>query len=276
MNCQEALRLLYDIIDREASEVDSREVEEHLSKCRHCSEVYRVERQVHDFILAKTKNQNPELKLENLKSKIETLLEKEDQAAPDPFASGEAPEPAASPAAITRIGRYVAAAAALVVLVWTAFTVSDLFYHRAAYYELEQQHFAAERDLTHFASADLTEVALGECTKEMRYAISPAVSEFELVGGRMEKVDGIELAHFLYQRKASGCVISVFVIPADQFHIPEDVLKHAETRGGRVFYDHHCRGCRMVYHRESNVVIITATQNHDIDLMEFVPGSSAV
>jgi anti-sigma factor (TIGR02949 family) len=275
MNCQDALRLLYDIIDREASQVDTQEVQRHLEKCRHCSDVYRVERQVHDFILAKATKDNPQTHLDHLKSRVLGLLEQEDRAASDPFASGGGPD-AASPAPLVRIGRFVAAAAALVILVWTAFVVSDLFHHQAAYYSIEQQHFAAERAVAQFASGDVTDRVLGECSRGLRYQVSSQVATFELMGGRMETVDETEMAHFLYRCTEGGSVVSVFVIPVDQFEIPEDVKQYSTVRDGRVFYDHNCRGCRMVYHQNGKVVVITACQDRNVDLLEFIPGSSAV
>ena len=43
MNCRDALRLLYDFIDKEAPEHDASQVEAHLKKCRHCSAKYELE-----------------------------------------------------------------------------------------------------------------------------------------------------------------------------------------------------------------------------------------
>jgi len=50
MNCQEALSLLYDVIDKEASEIDAREVEKHLKNCQDCAGVYRLEQSVNELI----------------------------------------------------------------------------------------------------------------------------------------------------------------------------------------------------------------------------------
>lgn len=43
MNCRDALRLLYDFVDKEAPEQDASQVEDHLKKCRHCSAKYELE-----------------------------------------------------------------------------------------------------------------------------------------------------------------------------------------------------------------------------------------
>ena len=74
MNCQEALDLLYDIIDKEASDIDTQQVQEHLNHCRDCFEKYKVEGAVHDFIKAKLDSDTPGPRLDTLKSRILTRL----------------------------------------------------------------------------------------------------------------------------------------------------------------------------------------------------------
>jgi len=43
MNCQEALSLLYDVIDKEASQIDIKEVQKHLDCCQDCLKRFQVE-----------------------------------------------------------------------------------------------------------------------------------------------------------------------------------------------------------------------------------------
>ena len=70
MNCQEALDKLYQIIDREASDVEESTIREHLSHCKHCSDIYDLEQAVNDFVLARIRNSNEPIALNHLKSKI--------------------------------------------------------------------------------------------------------------------------------------------------------------------------------------------------------------
>ena len=56
MNCQEALNLLYDIIDKEASEIDATEVQDHLAKCKHCLQVYDLEHSVNALVVERLKS----------------------------------------------------------------------------------------------------------------------------------------------------------------------------------------------------------------------------
>ncbi len=70
MNCQEALQLLYDIIDREASTIDSEQVKAHLSHCKDCGDVYQIESAIQEFITMKLKANTPAPKLDVLKTRI--------------------------------------------------------------------------------------------------------------------------------------------------------------------------------------------------------------
>jgi anti-sigma factor (TIGR02949 family) len=70
MNCKDALELLYEIIDKEASTIDTQQVQEHLRNCHHCFEIYRVETSVQEFITARLEPVTPTPNLESLKKKI--------------------------------------------------------------------------------------------------------------------------------------------------------------------------------------------------------------
>ena len=70
MNCQEALNLLYDIIDREASDIDAQQVQEHLESCQHCFKIYKVEGAINEFIKARVQEDKNEVHVENLRLKI--------------------------------------------------------------------------------------------------------------------------------------------------------------------------------------------------------------
>ena len=78
MNCQEALSLLYDIIDNEASEIDINQVEEHLGHCHDCSGIYEIERSVNKLIQEKITNREPTPHLVKLKETILHQLNKID------------------------------------------------------------------------------------------------------------------------------------------------------------------------------------------------------
>ena len=87
MNCQEALDHLYEIIDKEASAVDEATIRQHLEHCSHCSDLYRLEEAVNNFVLAKIQDKSPSPRLDELKQKILVELDatdcEEDPPCPD-------------------------------------------------------------------------------------------------------------------------------------------------------------------------------------------------
>ncbi|MBU8933204.1 MAG: zf-HC2 domain-containing protein [candidate division Zixibacteria bacterium] len=78
MNCEEALHLLYDIIDQEASVIDTEQVKAHFKKCRDCGDLYKLESSFHKFISMKLQATEPSAKLEVLKARIITNLDEID------------------------------------------------------------------------------------------------------------------------------------------------------------------------------------------------------
>lgn len=75
MNCQEALDLLYDMVDNEASDVDAQQVREHLKNCKDCDGVYRVEQAVDDLLRARLEHSAPSLQLASLKARVISRLD---------------------------------------------------------------------------------------------------------------------------------------------------------------------------------------------------------
>ena len=78
MNCQEALRLLYDIIDQEASTLDTEQVRAHFEKCRNCGDLYKLESSFHKFITMKLQAVEPPARMEALKARIISSLDEID------------------------------------------------------------------------------------------------------------------------------------------------------------------------------------------------------
>ncbi len=81
MNCQEALSLLYDVIDREASEIDMAMVQEHLGRCKDCAGVYEVEEAISRLIVERARNSEPSEHAAALKAKVLLQLDQIDSEA---------------------------------------------------------------------------------------------------------------------------------------------------------------------------------------------------
>ena len=78
MNCQEALDLLYDMVDNEASNIDAQQVRDHLKNCNDCDGVYRLEQAVDDLLKARIENHAPDGQLSSLKARVMSRLDEID------------------------------------------------------------------------------------------------------------------------------------------------------------------------------------------------------
>jgi len=273
MNCQEALNLLYDIIDKEASEIDIGQVKEHLSHCHDCSGIYRLERSVNELIRERLKHQETTPRLDSLKSRILSELDEIDRAN-RPFDQTKKKQSEATPQPAFRLGLILTIAACVIVVLGAFLIGKNVFSDHAAYLPLEQAHWAAVENLESHRNDAVTAAALSNVQQSLSYDLVDRVRSFVLVGGSIDTIDDIPLAHFVYHN--DNRVVSVFVIDAALITLPDDLIETLVSRNGVQFYDHHCRGCRLVYHRVGNALIVTATAQPDIELLEFVPDRNPV
>jgi anti-sigma factor (TIGR02949 family) len=274
MNCQEVLNLLYDIIDREASEIDVKEVQEHLEHCKDCFGVYKVEGALQNFITEKLKAQDePSPKLEFLRTKIVEQLDQIDcDISNRPSADGVSGPKRPPFLGFTKI---LAAAAAIVIIVGAGYLISGFIQHDETYVPLEQAHWDAGKNLSPYKNIQQLYSALTHTVNDMKYNINQDVSDFHLLGGQNMQIMHANMTHFVYADKndrSEQRLVSVFVVPADQFNFDERLKDHEVKLNGTVFYDHNCRGCRLVFHRVGDLMIITATTDKSVDLLQFVPG----
>lgn len=72
MNCRDALRLLFDVVDNEASESEIKKVREHIQSCEKCAARYEMEQKFKKCIEKKGKF-SPEC--EKLRDKITQQLD---------------------------------------------------------------------------------------------------------------------------------------------------------------------------------------------------------
>lgn len=266
MNCQEALALLYDIIDKEASQLDTQQVHEHLQKCSHCLKRYELEGDVNEFVKEKLSHSQPTQQLTSLRSKILCKLDHIDHEEGG-LKDHKSP--------FWRTSYLIASAALLVVTVSAAYFAAEFYRHQDLYLPLEQAHWSAQDALNSYGDGSLTSAAVSFAADSIGYRPSPAVAGVQLVGGQMEEIDGTRMAHFVYTNPGTR-VVSVFVVPADRFKIPDNLKKAIVKRHGLNLFDHNCRGCRLVYHQVGNAVIITATTDHATELLDFIPDQASI
>ena len=263
MNCQEALSLLYEVLDKEASQVDTHEIKQHLERCHHCFERYKLEEALHEFVVERARSMPSTERLESLKSRILTTIDQisETQAAPAKKKSTH----------LISIGLSVAASLCVVVGVYLI--SSEIYRHDEVYLPLESSHWSTKDS---FESGQLAVVSniTGSVASEFHYQIEPTVGAFQLVGGKTESIEGVMASHFLYEKGDE--FVSVFIMAARDYRIPEGLQKSKVEKNGFVLYDHNCRGCRLVYHVVGDALVVTATTERDVQLLDFFPGHSVI
>ncbi len=270
MNCQKALEKLYRILDKEGTEIDENLIREHMEMCPPCCEAFRIEKAFQDFLDSKFSNQKTKTeKLEVLKSSLCEKLDLIDCEGIED--SSTASEVLVTPISSNNILVASLIMAASVILVFGIASIGNLFdYHYMNYSTIENAHFAAEDNAEQFVefASSVTETA----RDDFNYEISRKVQGYDLVGGVMMDYKGTEVTHFLYSNNNS--MVSVFIAPKGKIKIPDDIANSKEVRELGDFFEHRCHGCAIVYYETENSIVITATRDLSLELLEFIPGQS--
>lgn len=265
MNCQETLNLLYEIIDKEASQIDVKEVQKHLDCCPDCLKKFEVEESLQALVKEKLKVASDIPKIDHLKSKILFQLGQIDVIISQPR-----PQPVSF-----RIPAVAwAAAASIVIFLGAAFWGKGLYDHYIQYIPLEKSHWGAAKNVNRYNDPNNTQLALAGVGSDFGFTLVNDLKDMPLIGGRKEQIGGIDVRHFVYSK--GDQTVSLFVMAASQMKLPDDLLQTRVTVNGKCFFDHNCRGCRLVYHQEGAALIVTATTDHALELLDFSPATGII
>ncbi len=265
MNCQEALNLLYEVIDKEASQIDVKEVQKHLDRCQDCLKKFQVEESLQALVNEKLKAASDIPKIDNLKERVLLQLEQIDIVQ---VASREKSFPFRIPLVA------LAAAASVILLVGAAYWGKGLYDHYTEYIPLERAHWAAAGDVNGFGDQNGTQAVLAAVGGDFSLTFLDSFSGLSLVGARTEEIKGQKVPHLVYHDGRQ--TVSVFVFASDKMALPDDLIKTRIDIDGRSYFDHNCRGCRMVYHGEGEALIVTASTGRSVELLEFNPVIAAL
>lgn len=254
MNCQEALDLLYDIIDKEANEIDAAEVQRHVNSCRDCLKIYRLETSVHELIAARLRNNGSEGNIDGLKARIIMQLDAIDKES----------APGAPPRSYSLVAKTMVAVASVVIMIGAVSLTSDYYQHVNLYVPFEASHFQALEQPQQPPAVAPDASYLGLDFSDLGHE-----QGFSLVSNSTETISGVEMAHLVFRNGEQ--TVSVFVAPGSEYSIPEDLSDAAVSHGGVVFYFHRCHDCNLLFHQVGNAVIIAASKKKDFDLFPFAP-----
>ncbi len=263
MNCQEARELLYDMIDKEASEVDAGRVQAHLDMCRECFDIYRLEEAIQEFITEKLRDNRPSPGLDALRSRVLAELDTVDGA-----------HKAGRRWPFSVLTRSLVGAAAAIIVVAVFLLGSDFDREPESFADLTNLHRAATQRLDAYRDIANTTSAIAFGREELIYAIAPSASGFRLVGGCLEQFQGTQVGHFVYLD--GSATVSVFLVPVDCLEITSQLIAGKVERNGVTYFSHICGDCRLVFHRLGPAMVVTATTEQSVDLVGFVPGQTAI
>ncbi len=263
MNCQEALELLYDYVDREASESTNEKIKDHLKNCHDCFSKYRLEESVASLLNERAEGLKKTPSLDSLKSNIMANLDAIDNGSTD---SGAKP--------FFKLSTVMAAVASLVIMVGASFVVSNYYSHHDNYIPLEKAHWAVAQNPINFQNDEQVSTLILQLSKDLQYSLNESVSGLQLTGAQMEQIDDVAMAHFVYG--TGDAAVSVFVADSKSFSIPSELDGTTAAELGHTMFDHNCRGCRIVFHKIGNAIIITASSDRTVDLLSFIPGSKSI
>jgi anti-sigma factor (TIGR02949 family) len=259
MNCQEALDLLYDIIDKEANDIDAGEVQRHLDGCRDCFKIYRLESSVQALITERLRNNGSNGNIEGLKSKIVMQLDIIDKEN----------APGAPPRSYSLIAKTMVAVASVVIIIGAVSLTSDYYQHAELYMPFEVSHLQVLSQIQ-----QPTEVSSHESYLGLDFSSIGQELGFQLISNTPETLDGIAMAHFVFHNGEH--TVSVFAAPSSQYAIPNGLSDAAITHEGTVFFAHRCHDCNLLFHQVGNAVIIAVSDKEGFDLFPFSPVEAMV
>lgn len=203
----------------------------------------------------------------SLRAGILRALDTEDAAS-----SSIRPDPAAGKDSPIWV-RLLSAAAVVVILIGAGVIGRELWHHNQLFMPLEEAHWQAAASVNGAQQADV-ETARLFVVDSLQYQIFDNVEQMPLRSGVLDTLMGIPMGHFVFADAQR--VVSVFVVSADEFSIPAELLDDPIHGNGVTRFEHNCRGCRLVYHRSGNVVVVTAESDRKVDLLRFDPGTSII
>ncbi|MFH1700853.1 MAG: zf-HC2 domain-containing protein [Candidatus Zixiibacteriota bacterium] len=258
MNCKEILSHLYEIIDKEANEIDSRKVEEHLKLCRHCMAHYEFERTFKAFVVEKGRNVTD---TDSIKQSILNQLDAID-------AAGEVGNK--HPFRWQAVS--LAAVVALIICVIAAYTLSDFQNNLTSHENTNEAILADSYDdsMSHFISAFSNH--LSQNTQPVSHA-SPLDYLYDLTGIKLDPIPEFSQENILsvsvdtIMSVPFGCLemlnqdnnlVTIFIAAIDNYTLPEN------PRGiidGHKYVLHRCEKCTIVGTQKKDLIFMVVSSS---------------
>lgn len=258
MTCEEALKRLFEVVDKEASQYDVDEVQKHLEQCESCMARYEFEYMFKTFV--KDKAASPE-KIDRLKGRILNRIDEESEGQ-----------------SIRKMGPFrfaavaVAAAFALVLCIGAAFWAAGYYRYSVFIHPFEENYFRGEMPVL---AANVSDGDFNPCSPEIMQFISNDLSMtfgdvqtagFNLIGSAFDTIRNHRFVHFRFVR--GGMPVSLYVGDKNGVELPgfEEIKV-----GSRSVYTYYCDGCQMIYWYCGKSILIAVSEDKSLPLPEIIP-----
>jgi mycothiol system anti-sigma-R factor len=253
MNCKEALAKLYDVIDKEASEIDEKEVREHLEHCKDCLSRFEFEKIFKTFV---TEKADIESKTDKLRTDILKRCSEIDKAPHHHLKSK------------FRLGAImVAAAASLVVCIFASLALADYYRHQTFVVPFESAHmkdpvFAGHNE----SSVDQIMDVRKYLNDDLRLSIDQEPKNFKLIGAGFDNIRGDKYAHIRFVKGPDH--ISLFICGKD-VELPDfEKLSYLNSID---YWMHVCKHCQVLRWKCGHNTVIAVSDNPGIDMTSLIP-----
>jgi len=274
MTRADAQRLFYAVIDGQATSEEVRDFSLYLKSDPELAVAFAREKAVHEELIIRARRAHNEKAPARLRASIMSALDAVDRE--EALIPSSSKKTVVTP--LVRLNPFVrrfAMAASLVLAVGAGYIGKVFYDHQTTFGALENAHIQAVAEFESTGKFVHT-TETGKCHESANKMISGlglklanSVDALREVGGCINDCSGKTMGQYVY---ADGDkIVSVFIVKASDFQIPSDVLNSKVEKDGQTFYDHNCRGCRLVYQRVGEVIVITATTNRKVELLEFEP-----
>lgn len=261
MICTDAREYLFAFLDNELDAHLSIEVQRHLEHCPKCAQQAEIEREIGKHLTVELQGVSAAPPLDE--AAVESILALRPAAA---FTARSV----FSPRRVLQLSG-LAASAALVLLVWSAWRDSTLVNRdEASLAELlvgDYEHFLETGGRVQLASADAGEVSTwlrGQTGLEVSIAAMSG-HRCKLVGARKCTLSGRPAAFVLYDMAGT----SVSLVATDAAVADLGTMKRAEGHGDEVWVDH-CQGHTIVAKRQGKLVYAVVSTLPQNDLIHFI------
>lgn len=246
MNCRDALRLLYDVVDKEASESDATQVHEHIRNCRHCHNRFELELMFKNCVEQKGQD-SPEC--HELRQRIIQQLDDIDSAA------GEVGlfQPPFRWVAVS-----VAAAAAIILCIIAAASLKDFHRRQTQFAPFIRAHLAHSTNIDNNSPFSDPWDFLRRHTG-IRLEHPPQLPPEAILSVSIDTITGVPFGHIELALNDTER-LSLFVVSADCFCLPTSPCR--TINGVKMLVDC-CKKCNLVGTvRHNTVFMAVAARSH--------------